>query len=460
MTTFTCISPIDGSVLAERQTDRPDHIERALAKAHAAQRAWARVPVGERTGMVLKAIAALAAMDGEVVPELARQMGRPVRYGGEIGGVKERTSYMMGIAESALAPVVIEDSERFNRVLAREPLGLVLVIAPWNYPYLTAINTIAPALAAGNAVFLKHATQTLLVGERFAAAFAAAGLPEGLFTNIVLTHDTMDALIAGRRFDFLNFTGSVAGGKAVEQAAAGTFTGVGLELGGKDPGYVRADADLDAAVAGLIDGALFNSGQSCCGIERIYVHEALYDQFVDRAAALANGYILGDPLAPETTLGPMANIRFASQVRAQVGEALAAGARGLVDPARFPADTGATAYVAPQILVEVDHSMRVMVEETFGPVVGIMKVASDAEAIALMNDSPYGLTAALWTRDAEAASRIGRELATGTIYMNRCDYLDPALCWSGHKDTGRGASLSALGFLSVTRSKSYHLKKA
>jgi acyl-CoA reductase-like NAD-dependent aldehyde dehydrogenase len=355
---------------------------------------------------------------------------------------------------------VIEDSDRFRRVLAREPLGLVLVIAPWNYPYLTAVNTIAPALAAGNAVFLKHATQTILAGERFAAAFEAAGLPEGLFTNVRLTHDGVENLIAARAFDYINFTGSVGGGKAIERAAAGTFAGVGLELGGKDPGYARADADLDSAVAGLIDGAMFNSGQCCCGIERIYVHERLFDGFVEKAKALVEGYKLGSPLDPQTTLGPMAHIRFADEVRTQTREAVAAGAKPLIDPKRFPADTGTTAYLAPQILVDVDHSMRVMRDESFGPVVGIMKVASDEEAIRLMNDSPFGLTAAVWTNDADAAARIGREIETGTIYMNRCDYLDPALCWTGCKDTGRGASLSTLGYLSVTRSKSYHLRKA
>ncbi|HET7410974.1 MAG TPA: aldehyde dehydrogenase family protein, partial [Paracoccaceae bacterium] len=296
------------------------------------------------------------------------------------------------------------------------------------------INAIAPALAAGNAVFLKHATQTILAGERFAEAFETAGLPEGLFTNVRLTHDAVENLIAARSFAFVNFTGSVNGGKAIERAAAGTFTGIGLELGGKDPGYVRADADLDSAVAGLIDGAMFNSGQCCCGIERIYVHERLFDGFVEKAKALVEGYRLGDPLDPETTLGPMANIRFAEEVRAQIREAVAAGAKPLIDPALFPADTSDTAYLAPQLLVDVDHSMRVMRDETFGPVV--------------------------YTNDSGRAARIGARIETGTVFMNRCDYLDPALCWTGCKDTGRGASLSALGYLSLTRAKSYHLKKA
>lgn len=460
MSKLTCISPVDGSIYAERETQSLDDVTTLLSKARSAQKAWAEYPLTERIAIVEKAIAALEAMNAEIVPELAWQMGRPVRYGGEICGVKERASYMVSIANEALKPLVIEDSERFHRFIAREPVGTVLIIAPWNYPFLTAINSIVPALIAGNATAFKSATQTLLTGERFAQAFEEAGLPDGLFANLFLTHDTTSELIRKRSFGHINFTGSVGGGKAIERAAAGTFTGIGLELGGKDPGYVRADADLNAAVETLIDGAMFNSGQCCCGIERIYVHDTLFDAFVEQSKALVESYKLGNPLDTETTLGPMANHRFADEVRAQIAEAVEAGAKPLIDPALFPGDTGDTAYLAPQILINVDHSMRVMREESFGPVVGVMKVSSDEEAIALMNDSDFGLTASLWTRDADAAAVIGSQIETGTIYMNRCDYLDPALCWTGCKDTGRGASLSILGYQSVTRPKSYHLKKA
>ncbi len=304
---------------------------------------------------------------------------------------------------------------------------------------------------------LKHASQTPLAGERLAQAFAH--LPEGLFANLFLDHPTTAALIAERAFDFINFTGSVRGGQEIERAAAGTFVGLGLELGGKDPGYVRADANLDAAVDTLMDGAMFNAGQCCCGIERLYIHESLYEPFVAKAVDWASKLHLGNPLDPETTLGPMAAKRFADTVRAQTAEAVAAGARPLVDPALFPADTGDTAYLAPQILTGVDHSMRVMTEESFGPVVGIMPVKDDEEALTLMNDCRYGLTAAIFTGDTEAAESLGARIETGTVFMNRADYLDPALCWTGCKETGRGAALSALGYLSVTRPKSYHLRK-
>jgi acyl-CoA reductase-like NAD-dependent aldehyde dehydrogenase len=337
------------------------------------------------------------------------------------------------------------------------PHGVVLVVAPWNYPYMTAINSVAPALIAGNTVVLKHASQTPLVGERLAEAFHAVGIPADVFQNVFLDHATTSDLIAARAFDFVNFTGSVGGGVAMEQAGAGTFTGMGLELGGKDPGYVMENADLDAAVDTLIDGAMFNAGQCCCGIERIYVHESLFDAFVEKAVAIVNTYKLGNPLDTETTLGPMAQARFADGVRAQIAEAVAAGAKTHIDPALFPQDGGA--YLMPQILTDVTHDMRVMREESFGPVVGIMSVKSDEEAIALMNDSDYGLTASLWTTDIARAETIADQLETGTVFMNRADYLDPGLCWTGCKDTGRGGGLSVIGYHNLTRPKSYHMKK-
>jgi len=453
-----CISPIDGSVYATRPTLSIADAKAAVARAKSAQVSWAARPLDERIALVQAGVAKIGEMNDDIVPELAWQMGRPIRYGGEFGGFNERATYMASIAQDALAPIIVEDSDAFRRVIKHVPHGLVLVVAPWNYPYMTAINTVAPALIAGNAVMLKHASQTPLVGERLVQAFHSVGIPEDVFQNVFLDHQTTSDLIADRAFGFVNFTGSVGGGKAMEAAASGTFTGMGLELGGKDPGYVMDDANLDAAVDTLIDGAMFNAGQCCCGIERIYVVDELFDDFVAKAVDIVKSYRLGNPLDSETTLGPMAHVRFADTVRAQTAEAIAQGAVAHIDPADFPQDGGA--YLMPQILTNVDHTMRVMREENFGPVVGIMRVRDDTQAIALMNDSDFGLTASLWTQDPVRAESIADQIDTGTVFMNRADYLDPGLCWTGCKDTGRGGGLSVIGYHNLTRPKSYHLKKA
>jgi len=459
--TLQCISPVDGSVYVERTLATEDEIAAAVERAGAAQAAWRHTPVSERQALLTKAVDAFVAKGPQIAEEISWQMGRPVTQApGEIGGFEERARYMIAIAPKALDDIAVEPIEGFTRFIRREPLGTVFVVAPWNYPYLTAVNAIVPALMAGNAVILKHSHQTPLCAERFAEAFAAAGLPEGVFQFLHLGHDTTAELIGHDGIDFVSFTGSVDGGHAVQAAAVRRFIGAGLELGGKDPAYVRADAKLDHAIENVVDGAFFNAGQSCCGIERIYVDAKIHDDFVAGVAALVRSYKLGNPLERETTIGPMLRARAADFVRGQVDEAIAAGATALIDPKDFPADAPGTPYLAPQVLVNVDHSMRIMTEETFGPAVGIMKVASDAQAIALMNDSDYGLTASIWTTDAEAALSIGEQVETGTWFMNRCDYLDPALAWTGVKDSGRGCSLSRVGYEQLTRPKSFHLRTA
>jgi acyl-CoA reductase-like NAD-dependent aldehyde dehydrogenase len=459
MSHVVCISPVDGREIARKPYATGAAVDAALAAAKTAQAAWSLTPLAERNAAMLRFLDAMLAMNQEIVPELALQMGRPVRFGGEFRGFEERVRYMTAIAGSALAPVPpMDPRDGFTRMIKRVPVGVVMVIAPWNYPYLTAVNTIVPALIAGNAVILKHAAQTILVGDRFQTAMDEAGLPKGLFQNLLLSHDQTARLLGSGAINHLNFTGGVEGGKAMERAAAGTFTTMGLELGGKDPAYVRADANLAHAIENLVDGAFYNSGQCCCGIERIYVHESRYRDFVDGFVALTKAYKLGNPLDEGTTLGPMANGRFAAVVREQTADAVALGATAHIDAKHFPENRDGTPYLMPQVLTGVDHTMSVMREESFGPVVGIMPVRSDAEAIRLMNDSRYGLTAGIWTQDDEAAERIGDQIETGTVFMNRCDYLDPALAWTGVKDTGRGASLSPIGFHALTRPKSYHLR--
>jgi acyl-CoA reductase-like NAD-dependent aldehyde dehydrogenase len=454
------VSPVDGSVYAERPVASDAEVAAAVAAARAAQAAWAGVSIAERASLCARAVDAMNEMVADIAVELAWQMGRPVRYGaGELRGFSERSRYMIGIAADALAPLEVGDKPGFERFIERVPVGIVLVVAPWNYPFLTAVNSIVPALMAGNAVVLKHASQTLLVGERFQEAFDRAALPRGLFTNLVLSHRQTSDLLASGAVDQCNFTGSVEGGRQIERAAAGTFTGIGLELGGKDPAYVRVDAPMAHTIENVVDGAFFNSGQSCCGIERVYVDRAVFDEFVDGAVELTRAYVLGDPLDESTTLGPMVRASAANAVRAQIDAAMGQGARRLVGPSSWSADRGpGCAYLAPQILVGVDHSMEVMREESFGPVVGVMAVDGDEEAIRLMNDSPYGLSASIWTSDADAARSIGRRLETGTVFMNRADYLDPALAWTGVKDTGRGVTLSRLGYDHLTRPRSFHLR--
>jgi acyl-CoA reductase-like NAD-dependent aldehyde dehydrogenase len=454
------VSPVDGSVYVERELASHARIESVLSLAVNSQRSWKETPVAQRAAICRRMAAWCVERADRLGEELSWQMGRPVSQGpGEIRrGFSERVEYMCGVAEESLKDVAVERKPGFQRFIRREPLGVVLAVAPWNYPWLTSVNAIVPALLAGNSVVLKMAAQTPLVAERYAEAFQAAGLPDGVFQHLNLEHDQVARVIADPRIAFVAFTGSVAGGQAVQRAAAARFIATGLELGGKDPAYVRADAPLPQTVENLVDGAFFNSGQSCCGVERIYVHRTVFDEFVDGFVRLTGQYRLGNPLEKETTLGPMVRTAAAEGVRAQIRDAIKGGAKALIDPKAFSADKAGTPYLAPQVLVGVDHTMALMSEESFGPVIGIMPVEGDEQAVALMNDSRYGLTASIWTADAEAALRIGERVETGTWFMNRCDYLDPALAWTGVKDSGRGCTLSRLGLETFTRPKSFHLR--
>lgn len=453
------ISPVDGRTYAERSYASAADIDRVLSRAAAAQRSWRDLPIGTRAALLTKAMNAFVAKAPAIAEEISWQIGRPIAQSpGEVRGFAERAKAMIELGKTALAPVELPPKDKFKRAIKREALGVVFVVAPWNYPYLTAVNSVWPALMAGNTVVLKHSAQTPLCAERFAEALALAGLPDGVFQTVVCDHDAVAKMIGDARVAFVAFTGSVAGGHAVQHAAADRFIATGLELGGKDPAYVRPDCDFVQAVENLVDGSFFNSGQSCCGIERIYVHEAIFGRFVDAFAALTEKYVLGNPLDPKTNLGPVVRVSAARTIQAQIDAALAKGAKALIDTRKFPAAKAGTPYMAPQVLIDVDHSMAVMTEETFGPVVGIMKVKSDNEAIRLMNDSAYGLTASIWTTDVDAALKIGDRVETGTWFMNRCDYLDPLLAWVGVKDSGRGATLSQMGYEQLTRPKSFHLR--
>lgn len=457
--TLKTYSPIDNSLYVERPFASQQKIITALNKAESAENLWRISSLTEREEYCNAAIDALVADKIAIAEEICWQMGRPIRYAqGEINGLEERARYMIAAAKTALAPIELPEKAGFIRYIKREPLGVVFVIAPWNYPFLTAVNAIIPAIMAGNVVLLKHSAQTPLVAERFDQAFKKACLPQGVFQFLHLTHADTEQLIQSPIINSIAFTGSVAGGEMVEKAVAGRFINVGLELGGKDPAYIRADADLNHAVETAIDGAFFNSGQSCCGIERIYVHQDVYDEFVNKAVNLVKQYKLGRSDDPETTLGPMVRTSAADFVRGQIKEAVEQGAVAHINNMDFKMDKPGTPYLAPQIMTQVNHSMRIMTEETFGPVVGIMSVRSDEEAIKLMNDSEFGLTAVVFTRDINKGVSIGEQLHTGTFFINRCDYLDPALAWTGVKNSGRGCTLSSIGYEHLTRPKSFHIR--
>lgn len=458
---FKTLSPVDNSVYVERDYATQQHIEQALQRARTAQKDWKNTPLPERKQLCSHAVDAFVAKKNEIANELCWQMGRPIRYaGGEIAGFEERARTMIELADQGLETIKIEDKPGFQRWIQREALGVVLVIAPWNYPYLTSVNAVIPALLAGNSVILKHSAQTPLCAERFAQAFTEAGLPHGVFQYLHLSHEDTEQVIRDARINYVAFTGSVGGGEMVEKAVAGRFINTGLELGGKDPAYIRHDAELSQAVETAMDGAFFNSGQSCCGIERIYVHESIHDEFVELAVNWVKALRLGRPDDTQTTLGPLVRSEAAEFVRSQIEQALSMGAKAHINPADFTMDQAGTPYLAPQVLTGVNHSMRVMTEESFGPVVGIQKVSSDEEAIGLMNDSEYGLTAAIFTQDIDKAIQLGQQLETGTFFVNRCDYLDPQLAWTGVKHSGHGCSLSVLGYDSLTRPKSFHVKTA
>jgi acyl-CoA reductase-like NAD-dependent aldehyde dehydrogenase len=454
------VSPIDGRVLVERPLATPAALDRALTLAQRAWRDWRREPLEARMAAVARMLDHIEAHAPALAEELTWQMGRPLRASpGEIAGFLDRGRTMLRLAPEALAPIELPPKPGFTRSITRESLGVVLVLSPWNYPWLCTVNVLVPALIAGNTVLLKHSDQTPLVAERLTEAARAAGLPEGVLTHLHMGHDLVADAVRDSRVAHVAFTGSVPGGRAVHAAAGGTFKTVGLELGGKDAAYIRPDADLDFTVENVVDGAFFNSGQSCCAVERVFVHHDVFDEVADRVASLVRTYVLDDPTLPATTLGPVVRVRNAEAITAAVSAALADGARPLVAPHHFPAATErGLPYLAPTVLIDVSASMAIMREETFGPVIGLMPVAGDDAAIRLINDSPYGLTASVWSADADAAARIGAELDVGTVFLNRADALDPELAWVGVKDSGRGVTLSRLGYEPLTRPKSYHFR--
>ncbi|MDC0861223.1 aldehyde dehydrogenase family protein [Alphaproteobacteria bacterium] len=455
------ITPINNTLYLERPYPSSLEIDKTIETSSKAFKQWSQTSVPERIEIINKFIDNLLSLTDEIKKEICWQIGRPIsQCGSELKGFEERSRYMVEVAEECLSDVKARTNDEFDNYIFKAPLGVIFIMAPWNYPVMTATNTIVPALLSGNSVILKHSSQTPICAELMAKALQGTGIPDGLFQYIHTDHSSCEKIIADTRIAHVVFTGSVKGGKEIKKYIGQRFINVGLELGGKDPAYVRADCDLNHAIENLIDGAFFNSGQSCCGIERIYVDKSVFQDFVDGAKGLTEKYILGDPSEINTNLGPVVKMSAANFIRSQIDEAVSQGANKVIDESKFTIVSNDNCYIAPQILVNVSHDMRFMTQETFGPTVGIMPVENEDEAINLMNDSPYGLTASIWTKDIDFSKNFGKKIETGTFFMNRCDALDPALAWTGVKDTGVGCSLSKFAFDHLTRPQSFHLRKS
>lgn len=456
---FSVESPVDGTTYYDGSYLPVEQAEERLERARAAQRSISSSSVEERATLCRGFLEHYASELEANAKQITLSMGKPLSQAkGEFGGLEERTQTMCALAADALAPTVLS-KDGFQRSIVREPLGVVLDIAAWNYPLLVAVNVVVPAVLAGNSVLLKHAAQTALVGPQFERAFRRAGAPDGLVQDFMVDHDTVGRLCDRGVFDHVGFTGSVEGGRAVySRLASRNFIACGLELGGKDAALVLDDVDLAFAVPNLVDGAFYNAGQSCCAVERIYVPESLFDQFVQMFADEVQKLRLGNPLTPETTLGPVVNSEAAQRIEEQCADALAQGAKRVVGPSQFQIPTLSPCYVAPQVFVNVSHDMLIMNEETFGPVVGIMPYRDLDEGLRLVNDSRYGLTASIWTRDLSQAANLAPAIQAGTVFANRADYVDPELPWTGTKNSGFGSTLSREGLLALTRPKSLHFR--
>ena len=452
------ITPIDNTIYVEREY-HSTKIEDTIDNSMKAQKEWANLNVNERVKLLKDFVQDFLSKKDIIGEELSRQIGRPIsQAAGELNGFKERAEYMLSIAEKKLANIDVSKDNNFKSFIKRRALGIVFVIAPWNYPYLVAVNSIIPAMASGNSVILKHSAQTPLCAEQLYQS-AKKTLPKDVFNYLHLNHEDSLKVVSDKRINFVSFTGSVKAGYDVQKATHTKFIDMALELGGKDPAYARHDCDLEKTVENLVDGSFFNSGQSCCGIERIYVDEKIYNNFIELFISKTYNYKLGNPLKKETNLGPVVKLSAADFIIKQMSRAIGKGAKKMIDEKKFIFPTEHKNYLIPQVLTNVNHDMDFMTEETFGPCVGIMKVKDENEATKLMNDSPYGLTASIWTKDLEVAEKIGNQVQTGTFFMNRCDYLDPALSWTGVKETGKGCSLSEIAYEKLTSPKSFHLRK-
>jgi acyl-CoA reductase-like NAD-dependent aldehyde dehydrogenase len=431
-----------------------------LDRARAAAKSWRSSPIDERVALVERFVAALEGQTADVAADITRMMGKPLSQAtSEVKGCVGRARALASIAPRCLADDVLPAVGKFERRVARAPLGVIFDLPAWNYPLLTAVNCVVPALLAGNAVIVKHSPRTPLCGEHFARAFEAAGAPASLVQALHCDHPTSERIVGDERVDHTVYTGSIYGGHRIVEAGIKRFLHTTLELGGNDPAYVAPDCDLEKTVENVVDGAMYNAGQSCCAVERVYVHRSLYGRFLEMAEPLVRAYVMGDPMKSETTLGPIAQPHHVPELEALVGDARSKGARVLAGGSKASAG-GRGRFFEATLVADGTQGMKLFQQESFGPILPVAVVDTDEEALAKMNDSRLGLTASIWTSDRERAARLASGLECGTVFMNRCDYLDPELPWSGWKDSGRGVSLGALGFDGLTRPRAVHFRLA
>lgn len=449
-------NPATGQLITTLPADDAASVATKAAAARAAQPAWAAVPMAERILCIQRFRAAVVSETEGLAATLTQEMGKPISQArNEINGLLGRIDFFVAQAEAATADEHVFDGGGMHEQISHIPLGVVANISAWNYPYFVGCNVIVPALLTGNAVLYKPSEYTPMTGLNITRLLHAAGVPQDAMQCLVGAGDTGAALL-NQRIDGLFFTGSHATGQRIAVALAPKLVKLQLELGGKDPTYVRADADVKAAAESLADGAMYNTGQSCCSVERIYVHESIHAAFVEHFLSTVAIFKLGDPMAADTYIGAIARAPQLALLQAQVADAVAKGAHLLTGGKQRP---GPGNWFEPTVLVNVNHSMDLMREESFGPVIGIQKVSSDDEAVSLMNDTRYGLTAGVFTKDEAAARALLSRVNAGSVYWNCCDRVSPRLPWSGHGDSGLGLTLSTHGIQTFTRPKAWHLRQ-
>jgi acyl-CoA reductase-like NAD-dependent aldehyde dehydrogenase len=451
---LSVINPADHTLIVELDTDNADSISDKMAQARQAQREWATRPFAERVAIIKAFREALLEQADDLAHTLSSEMGKPVGQArGEIKATPARIDFFLEHAEALIETETITETNAQGERISYEPLGVIANISAWNYPYFVGANVFIPALLTGNAVLYKPSEHASLTGLAIAGLFQQAGLPDHLFTPIIGGGDVGAALLA-QPIDGVFFTGSHATGAKIAAAAAAKLIPVQLELGGKDPVYVCEDTDVQQVAPAIADGAFYNTGQSCCSVERIYVHHSVYDAFVKSFVETVNGFVIGSPVEDETYIGPLFRESQLDHLEAQVADAKSKGATVLCGGERLKLEGN---FFAPTVLTDVTHDMDVMTEESFGPIIGIMSVQDDDDALEKMNDTRYGLTAGVYTHSQERATHLMSKLNAGSVYWNCCDRVSPRLPWSGRGDSGLGVTLSHLGVRPFVQPKAWHL---